>query len=192
MKLLGILASPRKKGNVAQMLDCAMEKAKHLGYDTEYVNLYEKSISYCTGCMSCKKTGICVIDDDVTAIRRSLQECDVVVVACPTYFANVTAPLKALLDRLVGAVMDDNNSPIPKPKLSKKQKYVLLTACNTPFPFDKLAGQSMGCLKAMDEVLHISGMTRAGRIVFAGTRGKTRPTETVIQKINRCIERIGS
>lgn len=190
MKLIGILASPRKNGNVAQMLDCAVEKAKLLGYDIEYVDLHEKSIAYCTGCMSCKKTGICVIKDDVADIRKSLLESDVVVIACPTYFANVTAPLKALFDRLVGAVMDDNNGPIPRPKLSKKQKYVLLTACNTPAPFDRLARQSTGCLKAMDEVMHISGMTRAGRIVFAGTRGKRKPTKAVIQKINRCMERL--
>lgn len=189
MKLLAILASPREKGNVAQMLDCAVKQAQLHNCEVEYVSLSQKSIAFCKGCMACKSTGICVIDDDVTAIRKSLLACDIVVLACPTYFANVTAPLKALFDRLVGAVMDDNNSAIPKPKLSKSQKYLLLTACNTPAPFDKLAGQSSGCLKAMDEVMHISGMRCAGKITFAGTRGKASPPDAILHKIRRCVDR---
>lgn len=188
MKALAILASPREKGNAAQMLECAMEEARRNGHEVEFVNLSHKQIAFCKGCMACKKTGNCVIDDDVTAIRNSLRLCDLVVIACPTYFANVTAPLKALFDRLVGAVMDDNKGMLPKPKLSKAQKYVLLTTCSTPAPFDRLAGQSTGCMKAMKEVLHISGMTCGGKVTFAGTRGKTKPPEAVLRKIRNCVK----
>lgn len=187
MKLLAILASPREKGNAAQMLRCAMKEAERLGCETEYVSLQRKSIAYCTGCMACKKTGECVIRDDAAAIRKSLLECDIVVIACPTYFANITAPLKALFDRLTGTVMDDSNYRIPRPKLSKAQKYLLLTTCSTPAPFDWLAGQSTGCLKAMNEVMHISGMTCAGKIIFAGTRGRTEPPNNVLRKIQKAI-----
>lgn len=187
-KLLAILASPRKHGNVAKMLNLAMDTGIRLGYDIEFVDLYEKNIAFCKGCMACKKTGICVIDDDISAIRNSLMSCDLVLVACPTYFANVTAPLKNMFDRLVATLMDDNNGSIPKPKLSKKQKYILLTACNTPFPFDRLAGQSTGCLNAMHEALHISGMTCAGKVVFSGTRGKSKLPLSVQHKIESCFK----
>ena len=108
-----------------------------------------------------------------------------VVLAAPTYFANVTAPVKNMFDRLVGAVMDDNDSSIPKAKLSKSQEYVLMTACNTPAPFDKIAGQSSGCLKAMNEVFHISGMKCRSKIVFAGTKGKSELPKSVVKKIKR-------
>lgn len=187
-KMLAILASPRKNGNVAKMLNLAVDEAKQRGYDIELVNLYEKNIAYCTGCMACKKTGVCVIDDDISAIRQSLISCDLAVIACPTYFANVTAPLKNMFDRLVAAIMDDNGGMIPKPMLSKKQEYILFTACNTPAPFDRLDGQSTGCLRAMREVMHISGMTCAGKVVFAGTKGKTELPQSVQHKIARCFK----
>lgn len=186
-KLLAILASPHQHGNIAAMLNLAMDAAKQSGYDIEFVNLYEKNIAFCKGCMACKKTGLCVIKDDISAIRQSLISSDMLVVGCPTYFANVTAPLKNMFDRLVATLMDDNGGTAPKPKLSKNQKYILLTTCNTPFPFDRLAGQSVGCLKAMNEALHISGMTCAGKVVFAGTKGKIKLPQSVQSKIERCF-----
>ena len=140
--------------------------------------------------MACKSTGICFIKDDIVRIREKLIKCNMVVLASPTYFANVTAPVKNMFDRLVGAVMDDNNSMIPKPKLSKNQEYVLMTTCTTPAPFDRIAGQSSGCLKAMKEVFHISGMKCREQIVFAGTRGKTELPKRVIKKIEKVINNL--
>lgn len=187
-KMLAILASPRKNGNVAKMLAFAMNEAKQCGYDIELFNLYEQDIAYCKGCMACKKTGVCVIDDDISVIRQSLISCNLAVIACPTYFANVTAPLKNMFDRLVATLMDDNGGAIPKPKLSKNQKYILLTACNTPAPLDCLGRQSTGCLGAMSEALHISGMNCAGKVVFAGTREKNELPQSVQNKIARCFK----
>lgn len=187
-KMLAILASPRKHGNAAKMLHLAMKEAEKQGYDIDMVNLYEMNIAYCQGCMACKTTGVCSIDDDITSIRESLITCDLAVVACPTYFANVSAPLKNMFDRLVATLMDDNGGVIPKPKLLKRQKYILLTTCNTPSPFDRLGRQSTGCLKAMNEALHISGMTCAGKVIFAGTRGKHELPQSVKNKIIRCFK----
>ncbi len=187
--MLAILGSPRTNGNMAAMLHHAMNQAEAQGYKVQFIDLYGQKMAPCRGCMRCKQTGVCVIQDDVQAMRQALLECDLLVMACPTYFANVTAPVKNLFDRLVATVMDDNNSMIPKPKLSKRQKYILMTACSTPFPFDRLAHQSTGCLHAMDEFFHISGMTRAGTVVFAGTKGKQGVPEKVFRKIDRLMQR---
>jgi hypothetical protein len=62
-----------------------------------------------------------------------------------------------------------------------------MTTCSTPFPFDRLAGQSTGCLKAMKEVMNISGMSCAGKVVFAGTRNKTEVPSSIIKKIKKLI-----
>ncbi len=186
-KMLAILGSPKKTGNAAKMLDIAVKQATDKGYEVTYIELYEKNIAYCTGCVCCKKTGECVIKDDIQEIRKGFVESDLIVISCPTYFANVTAPVKNMFDRLVGTVMDDNSSAIPKPKLLKRQKYILMTTCNTPFPFDRLAGQSRGCLRAMKEVMHISGMTCIGKVVFAGTRNKNEIPIRVIKKIKKLI-----
>ena len=181
---LAILGSPREHGNAAQLLDHAVNCAVTAGYKVRTVNLYQQNIAWCKGCMACKKTGICSIKDDLTDIREYLTDSDLVILSSPTYFANVTAPVKNMFDRLVGAVMDDNNSPIPRPKLSSSQKYLLLTTCNTPFPFDRLGRQSSGCIRSMKEFFHISGMKCMGTVVFAGTRGQSQ----VPLRVKRNIE----
>lgn len=186
-KVLIIFGSPRKNGNLSKMVQLAVKQSENLNYKVDYIDLYEKDIATCKGCMQCKKTGVCVINDDIQEIRQLLIECDLVIVASPTYFANVSAPVKNMFDRLVATVMDDNDNMIPKPKLSSNQQYILMTTCSTPAPFDKLAKQSTGCIKAMDEVLHISGMKCRGKVIFAGTRNKNQLPQKVINKITKLI-----
>lgn len=188
-KALFIFGGPKKKGNLSKMVAVAMDRAKELGYEVNYVNLYEKHIKPCIGCMQCKKTGICVVKDDVDELRKLLIESDLTIAASPTYFANVSGVMKNLFDRLVGAVMDDNNSSIPKPKLSSKHEYILMTTCNTPWPFDRIAGQSTGCIKAMKEVFNISGMKYRGKVIFAGTRNKNELSIRTVNRIKKLIER---
>lgn len=188
-KAVAILGSPRKRGNAAKMLDAAVKSAKKAGYEVDFFDLYHIKMDMCRGCMGCKQSGVCVIEDDIAVVRQALLSCDLLIIASPTYFANVTAPVKNMFDRLVGAIMDDNNSTIPKPKLSHRQKYILLVTCNTPFPFDRLGGQSSGCLRNMREFFHISGMKSLGNVVFAGTRGKDQIPQRLIRKIESKISR---
>lgn len=186
-KMLAILASPRKNGNAAKMLDIAKEKARDMGYEVTSIDIYDKDIAYCKGCMYCRSSGKCVIKDDISEVCIALAESDLTVISSPTYFANVPAPLKNMFDRLVYTVMDDNTNGIPKKKLSSKQKYLLMTTCNTPYPFNVLFGQSTGCLKAMDEVMHVSGMKCVGKIAFAGTKGKKQIPDVIRKKIIKSI-----
>lgn len=188
-RMMAIMGSPRRGGTVDSMMNLAVEEAKKAGYRVDVFYLYDLKLEYCKGCMGCKKSGVCVLKDDIGRIRNSLLECDVAVLAAPVYFANVPAVVKNLFDRLVGAVMDDNDSPIPKHRLSRRQKYVLMTACNTPFPFSFLCGQSSGALRAMREFFGVSGMKRAGVVVCAGTRGQKKLPDRAAGKIIRLIHR---
>jgi multimeric flavodoxin WrbA len=186
-KMLAILGSPRENGNISKMLDCVVISAKDAGWQVDIVNLYEQNIACCKGCGACQKSGICVVNDDIGSIRQMLVACDVVALAAPTYFANVPGPVKNMFDRLVGAVMDDRGF-VPKPRLRKTQQYLLLTACNTPFPFNRLARQSTGAIRAMKEFFHISGMKKLGQVVFAGSRNKTELPPAIRKKIARiCV-----
>lgn len=186
-KMTAILGSPKDNGNAAKMLQIAMDKAKSIGYEVDFIPLNKKVIANCKGCMACRKTKCCIIDDDMKVITKRIEESDLIVIASPTYFANVSAPVKVMFDRLAGVVMDDNNSMIPKPKLRKTQKYILMTTCSTPFPFDRIAGQSTGCIRAMKEVMNISGMTYVGKVIFPGTRDKKEIPSRIINKIEHMI-----
>lgn len=186
-KVLAISGSPRASGNASKMLDIAINQAEMQNYEVTRVNLFEKRIAYCTGCMKCRENGVCIIKDDIQEICQLLIDCNLVIISSPTYFANVPAPVKNLFDRLAGAIYDDNRSMIPKPKLSSSQRYILMTTCNTPAPFDRLAGQSTGCIKAMKEFFNTSGMKCKGKIIFDGTRKEKEIPASIIRKITKIV-----
>lgn len=183
-KMLAILGSPHDRGSSAAMLDCAVRAAKASGWEVTVVHLYEKKLAFCTGCRTCISTGQCVIKDDIQEISALLKGCDRVVLAAPTYWAGVPAPVKNMFDRLLGTAMGEARA-IPRPRLSRSQEYLLLTACNTPFPFSWICGQSRGALRAMDEFFRTSGMKRLGRMAFAGAGGRPQLPAGITRKIGR-------
>jgi arsenate reductase len=101
MFVLGLQGSPRKKGNTTYLLIAFMNEAEKSGARTHVIEVAKKNIVPCIGCGSCEKKGRCITqDDDMTLeIYPLLREADVIVLASPIYFYNVTAQLKALIDR---------------------------------------------------------------------------------------------
>ena len=79
--VLAILGSPHTNGTTAAMLDLAIHKAKQVGYVVTKINLYEKELSFCTGCRACMDTHICVQKDDIQSIVVLLQKCHLVILA---------------------------------------------------------------------------------------------------------------
>ena len=66
----------------------------------EFIKLVDHTIEPCRSCWACRKSGACVIDDDMSAtIIPRLLEADAIVIGTPVYFNNVTAQLKAFIDR---------------------------------------------------------------------------------------------
>lgn len=185
-KVLAILGSPHKDGITAAMLDCATRRAEKMGYTVIKINLYEKNLSYCTGCRACTKTKVCVQKDDIREIVYGIHECQIVFLAAPVYWANIPAPVKNLFDRLLGTAMEETNT-FPKPRLQGK-KYLLLTSCNTPTPFSWIFGQSRGAIRNMDEFFRTAGMKSIGKIVCAGAANKKELPNQISKKIERCIK----
>ena len=184
-KLLAILAGPRENGSTAAMLACAEEAAAHAGWRVEHICLYEKRLAYCLGCRGCVKTGLCVQQDDLQELARLWESSDAVALAAPTYWANVPAALKNLFDRLLGPAMEDSPR-FPKPRAFSGKRCLLLTACNTPFPFSALAGQSRGALRAMREFCRTAGMKPLGSVAFPGAKGRGDLPPRVRRRIERC------
>lgn len=166
-KLTAILGSPHKDGRCARMLECAAAAAKDAGWQVCTILLYDKQLSYCRGCRQCMRTGRCVQTDDGNEIAQLVSSSDAIALAAPTYWANVPGAVKNLLDRLLSVAVTDSAHG-PKPKFSADRQYLLLTACNAPFPFCTLMGQSSGALRAMDVFFKASGMKRMGRLAWAG------------------------
>jgi multimeric flavodoxin WrbA len=100
MLVLGLQGSPRKKGNTNYLLSAFMDAAKKSGARPLTLDVTKKNIIPCKEYTVCEKKGTCPIDDDVRdEIYPLLRQADVVVMATPIFFYNMSAQLKAVVDR---------------------------------------------------------------------------------------------
>jgi multimeric flavodoxin WrbA len=100
MLILGLQGSPRKKGNTNYLLATFMTAAEKFGARTHVIDVTRKEIIPCKEYTVCEKKGYCPIEDDVkNEIYPLLREAELVVVATPIFFYNMTAQLKAVIDR---------------------------------------------------------------------------------------------
>ena len=99
MRVLGIMGSPRIKGNTDLLLDEALEGARGQGAEVEKLLVDRLNIAPCREYYGCLKDGNCVIRDDMDDIYPRLLEADGVVVASPIFFYGLTGQVKALIDR---------------------------------------------------------------------------------------------
>ena len=102
MKVIAFNGSPRKEGNTSILIDLVLDQLKKEGIETEYYQLGGKKIRGCTACFGCFKNQDkkCVVKDDVlNECIEKMVEADGIVLGSPTYFTDVSAELKALIDR---------------------------------------------------------------------------------------------
>ena len=103
MRVVAINGSPRKDGNTKVLLEAVLEPLARAGWTTELVQLGGKPIQGCRACFKCweKKDKKCVFGDkDVfNEVFAKILAADAVILGSPTYFADVSAEMKALIDR---------------------------------------------------------------------------------------------
>ena len=102
MKAVAINGSPRPGGNTEIMLEKVLEPLKATGWDTEVLRIGGKAVRGCMACMKCveKRNGRCIIDNDpINEYLEKMYAADAIILGSPTYFADVTSELKALIDR---------------------------------------------------------------------------------------------
>ena len=102
MKVTAFNGSARKDGNTAIMLNVALYELKNQGIDTELYQLSGKQIHGCIACYKCmeNKDQRCAVKKDVAneCIEKMLAS-DGILLGSPTYFADVSTEMKALIER---------------------------------------------------------------------------------------------
>ncbi|RPJ53163.1 MAG: flavodoxin family protein [Methanobacteriota archaeon] len=101
MKVVAFNGSARKDGNTAILIRYVFEELEHEGIATELVQLAGNRIPGCTACMQCydRADSACIYDDFVNECIGKMLEADGIILASPTYFTDVSAEMKALIDR---------------------------------------------------------------------------------------------
>jgi multimeric flavodoxin WrbA len=102
MKVIAFNGSAKKDGNTAILLNTVMDEMKAAGIETELYQLSGKPIQGCIACMKCfeNKNKRCAVEKDIIneCIQKML-DADAILLGSPTYFADVSAGMKALIER---------------------------------------------------------------------------------------------
>ncbi len=100
VRILGIVGSPRKRGNTAKLMDKAMEAIRDYPWvETDLFEVAGKKIGHCISCYKCMEKLQCVIKDGLYEFHEKWVAADAVLWAVPVYHMSVPSVVKALLDR---------------------------------------------------------------------------------------------
>jgi len=102
MKVIAFNGSGRKDGNTAILLNLVLDELKNEGIGTELYQLAGKPIQGCIACYKCfsNKDKRCAVDKDIiNECIAAMLEADGILLGSPTYFADVSAGMKALIER---------------------------------------------------------------------------------------------
>lgn len=99
-KVVVVSRSLRKNSNSRRLAEQFAKGAQRRGNTVEFVDLADKKIGFCTGCMGCAEKAKCVIKDDAAELMDTVRNADVLAFATPIYYYSVSGRMKTFLDRM--------------------------------------------------------------------------------------------
>lgn len=108
MKVVGINGSARKDGNTEIIMRMVADEIEKHDIDTELIQLAGKTVAPCRGCFACRGRGNCIFRDDAFGeVFEKMVAADGILLGSPVYSADVTATMKAFLER-AGVIVATN------------------------------------------------------------------------------------
>jgi multimeric flavodoxin WrbA len=102
MKVVAFNGSPRKSGNTAILIRRVLGELEKEGIETELIEMGVTKVRGCIACYKCMEltNGRCAVDnDDVNEWIGKIAEADGLILGSPVYFSDLTAGLKAFIER---------------------------------------------------------------------------------------------
>ncbi len=128
MKVVAFVGSPRTEGTTDALVRQVLNGAEDKGADTSIFHIGLLDINGCHACMKCRKTGICVQDDDMKPLFDEIRNSDCIVLGTPIYFYYMTAQMKAFTDRLFSFIGDNFEKRLG----SRKTVFVVTQGADDP------------------------------------------------------------
>lgn len=127
MKVLCLMGSQREDGNSTKIADYLLKKLDEKGAQIFTFYLSEMFFKDCQGCLMCKTgLGKCVLRDDLTPVLDKVYEADILIIASPIYFGEVTSPIKSFIDRTFSFYVPDFTTNPTKSRLIPGKKLVFI------------------------------------------------------------------
>lgn len=110
-KIVVLNGSPRRKGNTSELVRAFTEGAEASGNTVTEFFLDAMGIHGCKGCFGehSAQEHPCVQRDGMDEIYPAVRECDVVVLASPLYYWNMSGQIRTAVDRLFALEEGDGN-----------------------------------------------------------------------------------
>lgn len=116
MKILVLNGSPRREGNTAAMVAAFKEAAEEKGHQVTAINVTRLTIKGCLACEFChgKGKGRCMRKDDMQDIYDELKNAEMLVLASPIYYHNISGQLKCVIDRFYAVLYPEKPESLKK------------------------------------------------------------------------------
>lgn len=110
-KIVVLNGSPRRNGNTSALVRAFTEGAESAGHIVTAFFLNDMDIHGCRGCFGghSSRPCPCVQNDDMDRIYPAVRDCDVLVLASPLYYWNMSGQLRTAVDRLFALEEGDGN-----------------------------------------------------------------------------------
>ena len=110
-KIVILNGSPRKNGNTSALVRAFTEGAEHAGHTVTEFFLNDMTIHGCRGCFGghSSRECPCVQKDDMDQIYPAVKESDVIILASPLYYWNMSGQIRTAFDRLFALEEGDGN-----------------------------------------------------------------------------------
>lgn len=132
MQIVALLGSPRK-GNSSAIARRFLAAGESLGATTRSFVLNTLTYRGCQACYACKTSlSRCVLQDDLADVLAAVEEADVVVLATPVYFGDITAQLKTFFDRTFSFFTPDYRTSSTPSRLAPDKKLVFIQTQGQP------------------------------------------------------------
>ena len=180
-RVLGIGGSPRKSGNSDFLVETILKGVTDEGLDTTKVHLRDYYYQPCIGCEKCRKDKICTgLSDGMTLLYPVVYESLGLVLVSPVHNYNITAWMKAFIDRLYCFYdFEDTRPRAWSNRLAGQGRKAVLAAVG-----EQADEYDMGfTLEAMKRPLLALGYEVVGELPVLGIfdRGRVGQEEDVVQ-----------
>jgi multimeric flavodoxin WrbA len=174
-RIVVLLGSPRKKGNSSTLAEQVSRGAASKGASVETFYLNGMNIRPCQACMKCQGDGSpgCAVKDDMQTLYPKLKEADVVVVASPIYWFNISAQTKAMIDRWYAVGVGERN-------IFKGKRFAFLLSYADADPFSSGA---VNALRSFGDICNYLEAEIAGMVYgSAGDPGEIDKNRALMEE----------
>ena len=102
MYVVAFNGSPNKEGNTSRLIQYTLDEIEKAGIQTKIIHVGGKPVHGCLSCLKCAENlnrACSITNDVVNSCITEMIKADGIIIASPTYFADMTPETKALIDR---------------------------------------------------------------------------------------------